>query len=179
MPPDALRKQYNTLATLLKPHKIRLEKDYRRWRCRQAWYIQKNIKEIDLSTVSGRIKYYRILRGISARQMGIQLGYEMPDSYTRCFEDKKRDSGNLEKVTEICKILQVPKEVIFDDYLKFLDSDYQTRLILLQEQLGKSNVEMDKLFGMTKGQYRKWITGKKVPSRQSVKNILAVLENIS
>lgn len=176
MPPDALRMQYNSLATLLKPHKIKLETDYRLWRRNRETYIQQNIEEIDLSKMSGRIKYYRVLRGFTRREMGAKLGYVLPDSYTRSFENPQKEPGDLEKVTKICKILQVSKEEIFDDYLNFIDSDYQTELILFQERLGKSNSEMDKLFGKTKGQYKNWITGKKVPNRKSVEHIFAVMK---
>ena len=102
MPAGVLKKQYNTLATLLKPHKIRLEKDYRLWRRNRETYIQQNIEEIDLSKMSGRIKYYRVLRGFTRREMGAKLGYVLPDSYTRSFENPQKEPGDLEKVTKIC-----------------------------------------------------------------------------
>ena len=102
-----------------------------------------------------------------------------PGSYAKTYEEGDfscKNTVKLPRLQKICKVLCVAEEEIFDEYMCFLTSDYRTRLLELQEKLGQSNGGMDKLFGMSKGQYKKWVTGKTVPGREAVRKILKELE---
>ncbi|MDD7403844.1 MAG: hypothetical protein PUH02_07880 [bacterium] len=164
------------MATLFKPHKIRVETDYRKLVLYDEQYIREQTQRIDLTKMSGRIKYYRILRGYSQMELGRRLGYKDPKAYGKAFESRREETSDFQKVRMICNVLQVSEEVIFDEYMKFLATDYKTDLLVLQGNLEKTNSQMDGLFGNTRGQYKKWIEGKVVPSRRSVERIQEVFE---
>ena len=139
-------------------------------------YILDNLEGIDLSTMAGRIKYHRIRQGISKMEVGSRIGMQYPNSYAKTYENEKREVRNLVQVQKICKVLNVDEQYIFDDYMSFLSTDYIADLLAIQERLGATCVEMDRRIGMSKGQYRKWISGSSVPGRKAVELIRKFLE---
>jgi DNA-binding transcriptional regulator YiaG len=101
---------------------------------------------------------------------------EAPSSFARTYEQTEREATNIEQVRKICKALNVEEKDIFDEYMSFLSTDYVTTLLEIQSKTGLSDGAMNRKIGMSKGQYKKWVQGKSVPSREAVKKILQFLE---
>lgn len=99
-----------------------------------------------------------------------------PSSYAKTYEKSSGLLTDFKQVRKVCQALGVPEKEIFDDYMSFLASDYITRLLEVQAILGETDAGMDRLIGMSKGQYGKWIVGKSVPGREAVEKIVSFLE---
>ena len=99
-----------------------------------------------------------------------------PASYARTYENPEREPIDLNMIQTICRVLNVPEGMIFDDYMKFLASGYQTKLVLLKGRLGLTNPQMDQRIGTAKGNFRKWVSGEMKPGRKSYQKIRKVME---
>lgn len=156
---------------MVKPYSIKIEKDKHTVRLHEEQYMLEHMSEIDLSTMAGRIKYYRIRQGITKAELSRRIGMKDPSAYAKTYEKPDANVMNLEQVRKICKALNVEEELIFDDYMSFLASDYILNLLDVQARLGINDSEMDQKLGMSKGQFGKWVAGKSVPSRSAVERI--------
>lgn len=146
-------------------HEVRRNSD--NWKKRQ-------LENVDLSKVSGRLQYHRIQNGVSCSELDKHLGFTK-GSYRRSFESPGREPSDLAKVKQICEYLHINKEEVFDDYLRFLDSDFSAALLSARKQLGYTQKKMAKRIGVNRSVYRDWEKGKKAPGRGSWGKILGKL----
>nr|MDE6567252.1 helix-turn-helix transcriptional regulator [Lachnospiraceae bacterium] len=157
---------------------IYVETTHHTLRISQETYISEHIRDIDTSTMTGRIRYHRIRQGISKVEMGKRIGMTDPSSYAKTYEKASGLLTDFKQVRKVCQALGVSEKEIFDDYMSFLASDYITRLLEVQAILGETNAGMDRRIGMSKGQYKKWIDGNSVPGREAVEKIMVVFEEM-
>ncbi len=166
--------QYNALAKLCECRKIVIPEWHEVRRNSKEWK-KKLLKDIDVSTVSGRLKYHRIQNGVSAWELDKHLGFTK-GSYRKSFESPTHEPSDLVKIKQICEYLHVNKEIIYDDYLRFLDSDFATTLLSARKQLGFTQKEMAEQIGVNRSVYRDWEKGRKAPMRGSFGKIERILE---
>lgn len=171
---DVSTMQYNFLAKLCEPRKIVIPEWHEVRRKSENWKKQQ-LKDVDLSKVSGRLKYHRISKGVSACELDKYLGLTK-GSYRKCFEDNCHETSDLEKVKSICKYLHISETEIFDDYLKFVNSDFAMTLLSRRKTLGYSQREMARRIGVDRSVYREWEKSRKVPNRTSFGRIQTCLE---
>lgn len=140
--------------------------------------MEEKLKGVDLSTLAGRIRYYRVRKGIGKLEMGRRLGMEDCRSYAKVYENQEHPTNNLKGVQKICQILEVDEALIFDSYLEFLSGDYLQKLKILRGSLGKTRKDMDGLLGNSCGLYGRWERGQQVPGRESVRRILKLMDEL-
>lgn len=61
----------------------------------------------------------------------------------------------------LCEYLHIDKEEVFDDYLRFLDSDYSATLLSARKRLGYTQKEMAERIGVNRGVYRDYTSIRK------------------
>lgn len=107
--------------------------------------------------------------------MDKHLGFTK-SSYRRSFESSTYEPSDLVKVKQICEYLHISKEDVYDDYLRFLDSDFATTLLSARKRLGYTQKEMARRIGVNRSVYRDWEKGKKVSTRGSFGKIAGILK---
>lgn len=170
---DALTMQYNALAKLGEIETVRIP-DWHERRRNSANWKKKQLENTDLSKVSGRLQYHRIQNGVSAWELDRHLGFTR-GSYRKSFESPAHEPSDLEKVRQICEYLHIDKEDIFDDYLRFLDSDFPSIFLSARKRMEYSQSEMARQIGVDRSVYRDWEKGRKAPTRRSFGKIEGVL----
>ena len=159
------------------PHNISLgDREEYYWFNRED-HFESQLEGLDLEQMVWRIRYYRIKKRINCRQMGERIGMNNPRSYARTYENFSHPSGNLDMMKKICEVLEVDKSLVFDDYLNFIDGNYQEKLREIRENLGKTRTDMDKLLNQCRGLYGKWERGGAKPYRKSVEKLLGFLND--
>ncbi len=59
------------------------------------------------------------------------------------------------------------EEEVFDDSLRFLDSDFSAALLTMRKRLGYTQKEMEERIGVNRSVYRDWEKGRKALGRGS------------
>ena len=92
--------------------------------------LQKRLDNCDLNTVQGRIKYYRLKAGIMPNEMAQMMGIKYGSTYTNQYEfrGKSIHYSSLRNYYRLCEILNIDFEDIADEYLLFIDSNYDEML---------------------------------------------------
>lgn len=170
---DVSTMQYNALAKLGEIGTVRIPYWHEVRRNSGNWK-KKQLENIDLSKVSGRLRYHRIQNGVSCSELDKHLGFTK-GSYRRSFESPTHEPSDLVKIKQICEYLHISKEDAFDDYLRFLDSDFSAALLSARKRLGYTQKAMARRIGVNRGVYRDWEKGKKIPTRGSFGKISGIL----
>lgn len=92
---------------------------------------RETLMKCDLKTVEGRIKYYRFIAGYTSKQMAEKLGMKRASEYTNTFEYIGKNGpiySAMEKYKRVCVILGIEFNAIADEYMMFLDSNYDELL---------------------------------------------------
>lgn len=76
---------------------------------------------------------------------------------------------------KLCEYLHVSEEDVFDDYLRFLDSDFSAALLTMRKRLGYTQKEMAERIGVNRSVYRDWEKGRKALGRGSSGKIEGIL----
>ncbi len=92
--------------------------------------LQKRLDSCDLSTVQGRIKYFRLKAGIMPNEMAQMMGIKFGSTYTNQYEfrGKSIHYSSLCNYYKLCEILNIDFEEIADEYLLFINSNYDELL---------------------------------------------------
>lgn len=171
---DASTMQYNALAKLGEIRTVRIP-DWHEVRRNSDNWKKRQLENIDLSKVSGRLRFHRIQNGVSCSELDKHLGFTK-GSYRRSFESPAHEPSGLIKVKQICEYLHISKEDVFDDYLRFLDSDFSAALLSARKRLGYTQKEMARMIGVNRSVYQDWEKGRKAPGRRSWGKIGRILK---
>ena len=123
-----------------------------------------------MSTVGGRIKYYRLLKGLKQKDIYEKIGIDK-STYIR-FESKANTNHDIEICKRICEILGVETELVYDDYMTFIDADYGTTIKTFRKKHKLTHEKFGELIGMNPKISARWEKGKCVPTRESYKKLM-------
>ena len=123
----------------------------------------------DLSTIGGRIKYYRLLNGL--RQKDIYEKIKIDKSTYIRHESKSTTSFDLEICRKICDVIGIDPILVYDDYLTFISSDYRTTLRKFRKKHKLTHKKFGALIDMHPKISAIWENGKSEPSRVSHEKI--------
>ena len=121
-------------------------------------------KTSDLSTVGGRLKYYRRLKGLSQRDVYEKIGIDK-SSYIH-YEGMKTNL-DPEMCKKICEVIGIEPELVYDDYMAFISSDYGTSIKEYREKHGMTQKEFGEILDMHPKISARWERGRSEPSRKS------------
>lgn len=151
--------RYNALAKLGEIGTVRIS-DWHEVRRNSDNWKKRQLENVELSKVSGRLRFHRIQNGVSCSELDKHLGFTK-GSYRRSFESPGHEPSDLAKVKQICEYLHINKEDVFDDYLRFLDSDFSATLLSARKRLGYTQKKMPERIGVNRSVYRDWEKGRK------------------
>ena len=89
---------------------------------------EKYLDSLNLDLWTSRIRYHRLQKRISARDIAKDLGYKSSADYLGRFEHLTSRHTDNNAVRAVCNYLDVPYKEIADDYMLFIESDYDIKL---------------------------------------------------
>jgi transcriptional regulator with XRE-family HTH domain len=122
------------------------------------------LKMIDVSTIGGRVKYYRVLNRLSVDRLSELIGFSVSKIWD--FEEC-RSFCLLEFCQAVADVLKIDLSLICDEYTLFLNSGYIQRISKAREELKISYSKMAVLYGIPPSVLLNWVQAKCVPSRAS------------
>lgn len=124
--------------------------------------------QADLSTIGGRIKYYRLQSGLRQKDLSQITGI---DRGTIIDYENNFVPHTLEICTRIAEGLKIDHFLIFDDYLTFLASDFASKILSIRKNLKLTQKGFAKLLGVVQSTVSAWEQNEKYPSRVNFKRI--------
>lgn len=122
----------------------------------------------DLSTIGGRIKYYRLQLGL--RQKDLSLITEIDRGVIIDYENNFVPH-TLETCTRIAEGLKIDPLLILDDYLTFLAADFGSKILSIRKNLKLTQKEFAKLIGVIQSTISSWEKNENCPSRANFERI--------
>lgn len=107
-----------------------------------------------LTTIGGRLQYYRREKSLLQKDMIDQLGIDRT-TYIR-YESKNQENYSLEVLRKIAKILEIDLMCLLDDYYLFLLHGQAQQIKTLRESMGLSQRGFAKLHGVYSSTVRSW-----------------------
>lgn len=126
--------------------------------------IVDKLNVIDTSTVGGRVKYYRIINKVSAKELARLTGYSRDNiwEYEEC-----NNFCPLDFCIAVARVLEIDLELICDEYTLFLNSNYIQRMEEVNKELGISYSKIAEKYGIPSNTFLSWLQTDYVPSRMS------------
>lgn len=122
------------------------------------------LKQIDTTTVGGRIKYYRMLNKISVPELSALTGVSRDNilQYEEC-----ANFCPPSFCAAAAKVFQIDLSVLCDDYIRFLSSDYIAKINREKAQTGLSYYQIAANYNIPPAALVNWVKAKYVPCRTS------------
>ena len=120
----------------------------------------------DFDTIGGKVRYFRKCQNMLQETLAIKADIDVCTI-------KRLENNQVVPTLETCKkisvALNIPTDFIYDDYLKFIDSDYSLFLKNLRKQLNLTQPQLAKELGLTKKTISFWERKVAFPSPQNYK----------
>lgn len=117
-------------------------------------------------TTGQAIMYYRTERGVSRLQL-VQLCEGSPNLASIKSFEYETEYPRYSTVVKIAKALKVDPDLLYDDYLRFIDYPYSKRIVEIMDELHLSPAELADAIGFNKAAIYCWKSGGNEPSRGS------------
>jgi len=122
-----------------------------------------------MTTVSGRIKYYRLLNGLKQKDICEKIGIDK-STYIH-YESKSTTSFDIGMCKKICEAIDVDPALVYDEYMTFIASDYGTTIRTFRKNYKITHEKFGALIDMHPKISARWEKGRSEPSRVSYKKI--------
>lgn len=117
----------------------------------------------DLSSVGGRIRYYRLAHGLLQEDVAIKAGIDV--CTIKRYENNQR-VDSLKICNKIAKAIGIDPKLIYDDYLSFTASDYGEKIKSSRKKLSLTQHAFGQLLGVHKKTVVCWEKGRTKPLRE-------------
>jgi len=122
----------------------------------------------DLSSIGGRIRYYRLDKGMRQEDVALKTGFNRT-TITRYENNQLLHS--VESCNSIAEAIGISPSLLYDDYLQFLTSDYGTIIRTKRKGHKLTQEELAEELGVNSSTVRKWEKGQAQPNRSSYSNL--------
>lgn len=111
-----------------------------------------------------QLRYYRNFRGLLGKELAALIGVNHATIVN--YENLKSpfDYNNAIKIAEV---LQIEKELLFDDFNKFIDYPYHQKLKEIRTELHMTQVEFAAFSGINRSTLSAWEKGTWIPTREN------------
>lgn len=124
----------------------------------------KKIPKNNIRDFADQMKYFRILKGYSQRQVGEAIGV-CEDTY-RSYELKEIEVRDINKINKIVEVLDFSEEPILSDYVKFLIAKPEKILVDFFKNSGVAKNEFARKAGINRRSILSWINKEKTVSEE-------------
>ena len=121
------------------------------------------------------MRYYRQLRGLTTRQLAEKLNI-VPA--TVLAYEQGRFPIPYEIAITVSEILQISKELLFDDFCVFIGAPYTELLHTVRKSYGLSQIDFAEKADISPSIYAKWESGSRRPSRKMYQHLKAIYPEI-
>jgi transcriptional regulator with XRE-family HTH domain len=121
-------------------------------------------RDSDFTTVGGRIRYHRLKQGLTMDKLAKMAG--LSKSLLIRYENN-RVPQTLGACNAIATMLQTEPNLIYDDYLRFIASDYSEIIRQARVKEGLSQLALGCILSITKKTVGRWERGCLTPNRSS------------
>ncbi|MGF7060783.1 helix-turn-helix domain-containing protein [Brassicibacter mesophilus] len=128
----------------------------------------------DLTTVGGRIRFYRLSHGLLQEEVAAIAG---TDVCTIKRYENNQCKHSLDICNKITKAIRVDPSLLYDDYLAFIASEYGYKIKSIRKKLNLTQELFSKLMGVHRKTILRWEKETLCPSREHY-NLLAQLDDI-
>jgi len=125
----------------------------------------------DLSTIGSRIRYYRLLNNLTQEQLAIKSGL---DRATIIRYENNQVDPSIDILNQIAAVLGIIPSIIYDDYLKFINSNYGRAIKKIRMKLKLSQKSLGKLLGVHRKTISKWESEKSYPTRENFMKLMNI-----
>lgn len=124
----------------------------------------------DLITIGGKIRYYRKNRKMTQQDLAPAAGLEV-STIKRLENNKSRPE--LATCKLLAQALGIMPEMIYDEYLQFIDSDYASYIKSYRKQHNLTQYQLSNLLNVTTKTITCWEQNKTFPS---IKHYRAIMQ---
>ena len=126
--------------------------------------IVDKLNKIDTSKVGGKVKYYRLLNKMSVAELSELTGVSRDNIllYEEC-----ANFCPPAFCAEVAKILNIELDLLSDEFIVFLNTDYVAKINTTKRETGLSYAKIAEKYGIPHAALLDWVKGKYMPSRTS------------
>lgn len=131
--------------------------------------IVDKLNKIDTSKVGGKVKYYRLLNKMSVAELSELTGVSRDNilQYEEC-----ANFCPPAFCAAVAKIWGIELELLSDDFIVFINSDYVAKINSEKERTGLSYSKIAEKYGIAPAALLGWVKGKYAPSRASFRKYI-------
>ena len=134
---DDLSQTYQYILYLYRPVSFKPRWDYG---IPNGVTLNRYMQDICLNTWQGRLRYYRLQKNVTADYVASKIGMNSGTSYMKKYENTCKDYyTSVKNYKAVCEAIGISYEDIADEYMLFIDSDYDKRLANAIEKSGLSS----------------------------------------
>lgn len=126
-------------------------------------------------TPAEMLRYYRQHKGLTTRQLAESVGI-VPT--TVLMYEREQFPIPYQTAVAFADILEIDKNLLFDDFARFMDYPYSDKLHEVRKKHGLNQADFAKRAGISWSIYSKWEGGSRQPSRKMYQQLVAVYPEI-
>lgn len=113
------------------------------------------------------LRYYRLHKSLTTRQLAECVG-TVPA--TVLMYEREKSPIPYQTAIEIAKILEIDRNLLFDDFARFMDYPYSNRLREVRKAHGLNQTDFAEKANICYSIYAKWETAVRQPSQRCMSN---------
>lgn len=129
----------------------------------------------DLTTVGGRIRYYRLKQGLLQEEVADRSGIDISTI-------KRYESNQYEQTLNICNriayAIGIDPELVYDNYLKFISHDFGLAIKMFRNNNKLTQTKLCSMLCVNRKTITRWEKGRECPSRENFKKLELLIPNL-
>ena len=126
-------------------------------------------------TPAAMLRYYRQHKGLTTRQLAESVGI-VPA--TLLMYEREKFPIPYQTAVAFADILEIDRNLLFDDFARFMDFPYSDRLREVRKAYGLNQTDFAKKANICYSIYAKWETAVRQPSRKMYEQLVTTYSEI-
>ena len=127
-------------------------------------------------TPAAMLRYYRQRKGLTTRQLAESVGI-VPA--TLLMYEREKFPIPYQTAVAFADILEIDRNLLFDDFARFIDYPYSNRLREVRKAYGLNQADFAEKAGISLSIYSKWESGSRQPSRKMYQQLVTTYPQIN
>ena len=127
-------------------------------------------------TPAAMLRYYRQRKGLTTRQLAESVGI-VPA--TLLMYEREKFPIPYPTALAFADILEIDRNLLFDDFARFIDYPYSNRLREVRKAYGLNQADFAEKAGISLSIYSKWESGSRQPSRKMYQQLVTTYPQIN
>lgn len=127
-------------------------------------------------TPAAMLRYYRQHKGLTTRQLVESVGI-VPA--TLLMYEREKFPIPYQTAVTFADILEIDRNLLFDDFARFMDYPYSDRLREIRKVYGLNQTDFAEKAGISLSIYSKWEGGSRQPSRKMYEQLVTTYPEIN